>query len=119
MAEPDYARTFAELKAAVDRGEARTRTVGYMTLNLWWDYNRPDTRTLHTERVKQFDLPALSIIGTADSLFTDGKFMARFTQAYKGPLEEIYYEGGTHGLRENKHRIGPDVDAWVRRTFPA
>lgn len=117
MADPRYAATYIEAEAAVVAGEARTRTMGYMTLNLWWDYNRKDTRTLHTERVKQFDRPALSIIGSGDKLFADGKFMARFVPAYKGTLEEIYYEGGTHGLRENKHRIAPDVDAWVRRTF--
>jgi alpha-beta hydrolase superfamily lysophospholipase len=117
MESADYARQFAELQAAVDRGESRSRTVGYQTLNLWWDYNRPDTRNLHTERVTHFELPALSIIGTADGLFKDGKFMAAFRSAYPGKLDEIEYEGGTHGLRENKHRIGPDVDAWVKKTF--
>ena len=117
MRDPAYAKQFHDYSAAIDRGEARSLTVGYQTLNLWWDYNRPDTRNLHTERVTHFELPALSIIGTADGLFTDGKFMEAFRAAYRGPLEEIYYEGGTHGLRENKHRIGPDVDAWVTKTF--
>jgi acetyl esterase/lipase len=117
MADPAYAETFADAKAAVERGELRTKVMGLQTLNLWWDYNRPDTRNLHTERVKQFDLPALSILGTGDALFTDGKFMEAFREAYRGPLEEIEYEGGTHGLRENKHRIVPDVDGWMKRTF--
>jgi pimeloyl-ACP methyl ester carboxylesterase len=117
MESAEYARQFEALQTAVKRGESRSLTVGYQTLNLWWDYNRPDTRNLHTERVTHFDLPALSIIGTADGLFEDGKFMAAFRAAYRGALDELEYEGGTHGLRENKHRIGPDVDAWVKKTF--
>ena len=45
-------------------------------------------------------------------------FVEAFGKAYKGKLDAVRYENGSHGFRENKNRIVADMDAWLKRTFP-
>jgi pimeloyl-ACP methyl ester carboxylesterase len=117
LAEPAFKAQYAAAEAAVASGKGGELVFGVLSAATWWDYNRLDTRNIHTERVAEFDLPALSIVGRQDALFTSGQFMAAFAKAYKGRLDEIYYDNGTHGLRENKDRVRQDILAWVERTF--
>lgn len=112
-----YAATAKEARAAIDRGDGATHIIGLLTANGWWDSNGPHSRTMHSDRVKEFSLPGLAIIGRKDSLFIGNDFMQRFEKNYAGKLDVIWYENGSHGLRESKFRLVNDVDEWVRRTF--
>jgi len=114
---PERRAQQAEVKAAVDSGQEYTKIFGLVTAHLLWDEIKPGTRMNHPNRVAEFNVPALSIIGSTDNLFKGGVFMAEFRSQYKGPLTELTYEGGTHGLRENKDRVAADTDAWIKKTF--
>lgn len=80
------------------------------------EYHGPETRGYHTRRVAEFSRPGLAIAGRKDSLMTD-EFIGRFTEAYKGKLTTIWYENGSHGLRESKDRVAADILKWVSETF--
>jgi hypothetical protein len=64
-----------------------------------------------------FDLPGISITGARDPLMSPD-FVETFGKAYKGKLDAVRYENGSHGFRENKNRIVADIAAWLARTFP-
>ena len=124
----------AEAKAAVDRGEGRTHLInekyfvpdldsslGYRTsvtmlseqfLNYWG----PESRAVHTDRVREFKRPSLSIAGTEDMLMSKD-FIRRFTRAHKGKADAIWYDGGSHGLRESKDRVLADIVTWTKKAF--
>jgi hypothetical protein len=57
------------------------------------------------------------ITGAKDPLM-DEAFVAQFAKVYKGPLTQVRYPNGTHGLRENKDRVAIDTAAWLEKTFP-
>lgn len=81
------------------------------------EYHGPDTRAVHTDRVSEFSRPSLSIAGRRDLLMTD-EFIEIFQAAHRGRAEVVWYENGSHGLRESKDRVLDDILAWVERTFP-
>ena len=112
-----WERDLQTARAAVSRGDGMRQIIGLMTAQAWLDNNGPDTRGVHTQRVTEFDRPALSITGAKDALMTDD-FVAEFNRAYRGKLTAIRYAEGSHGLRENKGRVAEDVAAWLKATFP-
>ena len=90
--------------------------IGLLSSHAFLDNNGPNSRAMHTQRVREFDLPALSITGAKDALMSDA-FVAEFGRAYKGPLKSVRYATGSHGLRENKDRVAQDVRTWLEETF--
>ncbi len=129
-----YAEVVADAQEAVARGEGRTHLINVkymvddydpergirsgvtMLADQFLDYWGPDSRAVHTDRVRDFDRPSLSIAGTKDLLMTE-EFIRRFTRAHRGDAEAVWYEGGSHGLRESKDRVLADVVAWTERNF--
>ena len=129
-----YDEVVAEAKAAVARGEGRThvinemyyapdmnpgkdfRTTIVMLAEQFLEYWGPDARSFHTERVREFDRPSLSIAGRLDGLMTED-FIRRFTRAHRGKAEAIWYEDGTHRLLESKNRVRDDIVAWTEKTL--
>ena len=134
MGRKRYEQVVADAQAAVDRGDGRTHLVNekYMIADYdpergirggvtmladnFLNYYGPDSRAVHTDRVRDFDRPSLSIAGTADLLMTED-FIRRFTRAHKGKAEAVWYEGGSHGLRESKDRVLSDIVAWTEKNF--
>lgn len=80
------------------------------------EYHGPETRAVHTERVKEFSRPSLSIAGRKDLLMTD-EFINKFVASHQGDAQVLWYENGSHGLRESKNRVTEDVIAWTKATF--
>ena len=135
MGREAYEDTVAEAKAAVARGEGRSHLInrkyyaptddrfpgirsGALQLaSAWLDYWGPESRAVHTARVKEFAVPSLSIAGGRDSLMTKA-FINQFTKAHRGRAESLWYDNATHGFRESKNRVSGDIVAWVDRTFP-
>ena len=56
------------------------------------------------------------ITGAKDPLMS-ADFVAEFARAYRGPLAQVRYDNGSHGLRENKDRVILDTAAWLKKTF--
>ena len=129
-----YDQAYAEMKAAVDRGEGKEaflfdkfrvpnvdQQTGPVSATLliaaqFMEYHGPDTRAVHTERVAEFSRPSLSIAGRQDLLMTD-EFIDKFVGAHKGDAKVIWYENGSHQLRESKDRVLADMVAWTQDTF--
>jgi pimeloyl-ACP methyl ester carboxylesterase len=111
-----YAKNLEISRAAMVRGDGLRVPIGLLSAQAWLDNNGPDSRAVHTRRVQEFKRPALVIAGQRDPLMTPA-FLAEFKAAYAGPLSLIEYPDGSHGLRENKHRLGDDVAAWVAQTW--
>lgn len=112
-----YARNLQIAREAVARGDGMRQVIGLMTAQAWLDNNGPDSRGMHTLRVREFDRPGLSVTGAKDPLMSLD-FVVDFRQSYRGKLSEIRYPEGSHGLRESKPQLGDDVAAWVSATFP-
>lgn len=112
-----YARNLEAARAALARGDGLRQVIGLYTAQAWLDNNGPDSRGWHTRRISEFERPGLAIAGNKDPLMTPA-FLQEFRAAYKGPLTLLEYPDGSHGLRENKGRLGLDVAAWVKRMFP-
>lgn len=129
-----YEDAYARMSAAVERGEGnevfnfekfRVPNVDpesgpvSATLTLaktFMEYHGPETRSVHTERVTEFNRPSLSIAGRNDLLMTDA-FINQFVEAHQGDAKVIWYENGSHGLRESKDRVAADVVKWTRNAF--
>jgi pimeloyl-ACP methyl ester carboxylesterase len=112
-----YDRDLATARAAAAAGRDMDVAIGLMSARAFLDNNAPEARTVHTARVREFDLPGLSITGARDPLMTDD-FVRAFGAAYRGKLTAIHYADGSHGFRENKDRLADDVAGWLTRTFP-
>lgn len=134
MGRERYAEVAATAQAAVDSGNGRSELINekyfiadydqsrgirggvLMLADQFLEYWGPDSRANHTDRVKEFDRPSLTIAGTEDLLMTED-FVRQFTRAHKGDAEAIWYDGGSHGLRESKGRVLLDIAAWTERTI--
>lgn len=134
LGEERYRDAYARMSAAMERGEGdsafnfekfrvpnvdpETGPVS-ATLTLartFMEYHGPDTRAYHTQRVAEFARPSLSIAGRQDLLMTDA-FIKQFLEAHAGEAQVVWYEDGSHGLRESKDRVLEDVLAWTKATF--
>ena len=134
MGDDRYEAVVAQAQAAVSRGEGRRHLInekyrppdldtdkGYVTAVImladqFLEYWGPESRAVHTERVRDFDRPSLSIAGTKDLLMSEA-FLDEFETATAGPDTVIWYEGGSHGLRESKDRVLKDIVNWTQTTF--
>ena len=112
-----YDRDVATARAAQATGHDMDVAIGLMSARAFLDNNGPDAGTVHTAKVRMFDLPGISFTGARDPLMTPD-FVAEFSKAYKGKLDTVRYDNGSHGMRENKNRLITDMAAWLRRTFP-
>jgi pimeloyl-ACP methyl ester carboxylesterase len=112
-----YAADVAFARKSVKAGRGMEDVVGLLTTHAFMDNNAPGARTMHTQRVQEFSLPGFMITGAKDPLM-DEAFVAQFAKVYKGPLTQVRYPNGTHGLRENKDRVAIDTAAWLEKTFP-
>ena len=112
-----FDRKLGEAEAAVAAGKGLTTPIGLLSAQSFLDFTGPQSRAMHTERVKEFDLPGLAIVGGKDSLMSPD-FVEAFRKAYRGDLEVVAYPNGSHGMRENKERLASDVGEWLRRTWP-
>jgi pimeloyl-ACP methyl ester carboxylesterase len=112
-----------EALAAVARGEGDTHLMSKDKLRLarrFLDTSGPNSRAMHSERIKEFDEPILVIAGRKDPLMTrDPKFVETFAANHPGPSQVHWYEDGSHGLKESKERIRNDIVAWMRKVIEA
>ena len=112
-----YEKDVATARAAQAAGRDMDVAIGLMSARAFLDNNGPDAGTMHTVKVGQFDLPGISFTGAKDPLMSPD-FVAAFSKAYKGKLDTVRYDNGSHGMRENKNRLIDDMAAWLRKTFP-
>ena len=112
-----YDRDVAAARAAKAAGRDMDVAIGLMSARAFLENNDPDARTVHTARVREFDLPGISFTGARDPLMPPD-FVAAFSAAYKGRLDTVRYDNGSHGMRENKDRLIADMAAWLATTFP-
>ncbi len=111
-----FDKKIEDAQAAVAAGKGATTPIGLLSAQSFLDFTGPDSRAVHTARVKEFALPGLVITGGKDPLMAPD-FVARFQRDYRGPLTMIRYDNGSHGLRENKNNVGVDVGAWLAKTY--
>ena len=112
-----YDKDVATARSAQAAGRDMDVAIGLMSARAFLDNNSPDAGTVHTAKVAMFDLPGISFTGAQDPLMTPD-FVAAFSKAYRGKLETVRYDNGSHGMRENKDRLIADMAAWLRKTFP-
>lgn len=112
-----YERDVARARAAQAAGHDMDVAIGLMSARAFLDNNGPDAGTVHTAKVRLFELPGISFTGAKDPLMSPD-FVAEFSKAYRGKLTTVRYDNGSHGMRENKNRLIADMAAWLRRTFP-
>ena len=116
--DPNLEAKLAEAKAAIDAGEGQTHMIALMSAQTFWDVNGPNTTGMHTERIADYSVPTLSLVGRLDPLFTESDFLDRFMAAQMpGKAELIWLEGGTHGMRESRKSVVSAIDDWIKRTF--
>jgi len=129
-----YEAAYARMAAAVERGDGEVDfnfqkfrvpnvdpETGPVSATLllakqFMEYHGPDSRAVHTARVAEFSRPSLSIAGRNDLLMTD-EFIEDFVEAHLGDAEVLWYENGSHGLRESKDRVARDIVNWASETF--
>lgn len=77
-------------------------------------YWGPNAKSVHTDEVAKFDMPTLSIVGSADGLFFDD-FLDQFVKA-AGPKAQsrFYDDGAPHSLKGWEDRTAQDVIEWTR-----
>ena len=112
-----YAEDVARMRKAVREGRGMDETIGLLTAHAFMDNNAPESRTIHTQRVREYNLPGLMITGAKDPLMSDA-FVAEFAKAYRGPIASVRLENGSHGLRENKDKAMQATADWLGKTFP-
>ena len=112
-----YEKDVAAARAAQAAGRDMDQAIGLMSVRAFLDNNGPDAGTVHTAKVRLFELPGVSFTGARDPLMSPD-FVAEFSKAYRGKLTTMRYDNGSHGMRENKNRLIADMAAWLRRTFP-
>ena len=112
-----YDKDVATARAAAAAGRDMDVAIGLMSARAFLDNNGPDARTVHTARVREFDLPGISFTGAKDPLMSED-FVRDFSAAYRGKLDTVRYPDGSHGMRENKDRLVADMAGWLARTFP-
>ncbi|WP_336951535.1 alpha/beta fold hydrolase [Sphingobium aromaticivastans] len=112
-----YAKDNARAEKAIKEGRGLDEVLGVATATSWYDLYGAKARTVHSERVKEFNLPAIAFAGGKDPIQADW-FLDRFTKGYRGKLELKRYPEGTHGFRESKDRLVGEAVDWLRRTFP-
>jgi pimeloyl-ACP methyl ester carboxylesterase len=111
-----YRAQVAGARASAAAGRDLEDVIGFMTVRAYLDNNAPGSRAMHTHRVREFSLPGLAIIGRRDPLMSPD-FVKEFARAYRGKLDVVEYQDGSHGFRENKDRLVADVDKWMTRSF--
>jgi pimeloyl-ACP methyl ester carboxylesterase len=107
-----------EACAAVRKGKGTERVFGIQSAILVCD-SLGRQAVSHPERLARITVPGLFITGSEDALFKRPGVRDRLEKSYAGRLDSVVYQGGTHGLRESKDRVAADVDAWMKKTFPA
>ncbi len=115
-ADPVIMVEYEEAKSAVEKGQGTTKVFGIQSAILVYDSHRPEALS-HPERMAQFSIPGLAIIGGRDNLFSSPMVLNRMRAAYRGKFDVIRYVNGTHGLRESKEILASDIDTWIKKTF--
>ncbi len=116
-ADPKIVAEYEEAKSAVEKGQGTAKVFGLQSAILVYDSHRPEALS-HPERMAQFSIPGLAIVGAHDYLFSAPMVLDRMRAAYRGKFDLIRYANGTHGLRESKDILATDIDAWIKKTFP-
>lgn len=117
VGDAQYEKDDAKAYAAIAAGHGIDTMMGLQTPVAFVELYGSKALTVHSDRVKEFDLPAMAVAGGKDPLMSDW-FLSRFTANYRGHLDLKRYPDGTHGLRENKDHLADDVATWLGTTFP-
>jgi pimeloyl-ACP methyl ester carboxylesterase len=116
-----YDQQVQEAEAAIKAGEADTHMMSQnklRTAGRFLDSSGPDSRSVHTQRIKEFNTPMLVIAGAKDPLMTrDPKFIDTFVHNHPGPSEVHWLENGSHGMKESKDRVTAYIAAWAQTMF--
>jgi pimeloyl-ACP methyl ester carboxylesterase len=112
-----YRRDDDRAYRAIAAGRGTDEVLGVNTAVSFVELFGSKARTVHSDRVKEFDLPGLAIAGGHDELMSVW-FLTKFTTNYKGKLTLVRYPEGTHGFRESKNRLAADTAAWLAKAVP-
>ncbi len=146
MGEDRYARTVLEADEAVRDGKGATHLIDapfpqtvyeedprqpmflsapgsgftYYYADAFLSYWGPKSHALHTQLIKQVNLPILALGGSRDPLM-QGAFLIEFTQA-AGPKAKYIFYGGPGGAPSSfegfETRVTDDILAWIAQTLP-
>jgi dienelactone hydrolase len=118
-----YDQQVKEAIAAIKNGEADTHIMSQnklRTAGRFLDSSGPDSRSVDTQRIKEFNTPILVIAGAKDPLMMrDPKFVDTFARNHPGPSKVDWLANGSHGMKESKDRVAADIVAWTRTMFGA
>jgi pimeloyl-ACP methyl ester carboxylesterase len=119
LGQETYQRLVKEANDAVKRGAGRSHvmsTIRLQTASKWLDTAGPNSRGNHVKRIAEFSQPILVLAGTADPIMRP-EFVNGFVAAHPGKADLIWYQNGTHGMKELKDRVSADIVSWTRRQF--
>ncbi|WP_404479977.1 serine aminopeptidase domain-containing protein [Novosphingobium sp. BL-52-GroH] len=117
VGEKVYQADNARAYAAIAKGRGLDEVMGLNTAVSYSELYGSKARTVHSQRVGEFDLPGIAFAGGKDALMQDW-FLDRFQKGYRGKLTLVRYPEGSHGFRESKDRLIADAAAWIARTLP-
>lgn len=117
VGEDAYEKDNARAYKAIAAGRGLDEVLGVNTAVAYADLYGSKARTVHSERVKEFELPGIAFAGGKDALMQDW-FLDRFQKGYKGKLTLVRYPNATHGFRESKDKLINDAAAWIASTAP-
>lgn len=133
MGKPAYDKLAAEAKGAVKRGEGDSHVINYKQYVAdgspgqrfgiqqfargWLGFAGPDPLGSNTVQVAKIKAPGLIFWGTADALMTP-QFIDEMKAAYKGKVDVVTIDKGTHGFRESKPLVAQRTIDWLKRTYP-
>ncbi len=91
----------------------------YYYADAFLSYWGPKSRAMHTQSIKQVNLPILALGGSRDPLM-QGAFLIEFTQAAGPKAKYIFYGGpggAPHSFEGFETRVTDDILAWLGQTF--
>ncbi|MCB2107185.1 MAG: alpha/beta hydrolase [Rhodobacteraceae bacterium] len=145
MGEDLYARTVLEAQEAVRDGEGGTHLIDapfpraiydddarqpmfisapqsgftYYYADAFLSYWGPNSKAVHTDLIKNVDLPLLALGGSRDP-FMQGAYLIKFTEAAGPKASYIFYggpDGAPHSFEGFERRVTDDILAWIGKTL--
>ncbi|WP_404477798.1 alpha/beta hydrolase family protein [Novosphingobium sp. BL-52-GroH] len=133
MGKAAYAKLVKEARTAVAKGEGNSHVINYKQYVAdgapgqrfgvqqfargWLGFAGPGPRGSNTTQVASIKAPGLIFWGTADGLMTP-EFIGEMKAAYKGKVEVVTIDKGSHGFRESKNLVADRTVDWLKRTYP-
>lgn len=133
MGQPAYDKLVKEARDAVKRGAGNSHVINYKQYvadgapgqrfgvqqfaRPWLGFAGPGPNGSNTIQVSRISAPGLIFWGTSDALMT-ADFIDEMKAAYKGKVDVVTIDKGSHAFRESKQLVSDRTVDWLKRTYP-